>query len=267
MSDQAVRLSVFLGTLTLIALWELCAPRRPLQQSKGARWRVNLALIAVDSAVVKVLFPVLPYALAETAAARGWGIGNSTHLPHWLHIATSLILLDFIIYLQHLLFHHVPLLWRVHRMHHSDLDLDVTSGNRFHPLEIIISLLIKMTAIVLLGVPPQAVLIFETALNASAMFNHGNILLPAALDQYLRLLLVTPDMHRVHHSVIVKETNSNFGFCLPWWDRLCRTYTPQPHNGHQQMTIGLREYRDPGQLTLLHLLLQPFRTAPNSTRQ
>jgi sterol desaturase/sphingolipid hydroxylase (fatty acid hydroxylase superfamily) len=146
-------------------------------------------------------------------------------------------------------------------MHHTDLDLDVTSGNRFHPLEIIISMLIKMAAVVIVGAPAQAVLVFEVALNACAMFNHGNIKLPSTLDRLLRLFMVTPDMHRVHHSTIVRETNSNFGFNLPWWDRICGTYRPQPEKGHLEMSIGLKEYRDSKKLTLLRLLVQPF-TSP-----
>ena len=256
--EQSIRLFVFAGVLLLVALWEIIAPRRPLQNSKGRRWFTNLTLVAIDTAVVRLLFPVLPVALAHVAEGQGWGIFNILYVPIWLKALLSFITLDFIIYLQHRLFHHTPILWRLHRMHHTDLDLDVTSGNRFHPLEIIISMLIKMTAVILLGAPATAVLAFEVVLNACAMFSHGNIRLPATLDRLLRLFMVTPDMHRVHHSTIVRETNSNFGFNLPWWDRICRTYRSQPEKGHLDMTIGLKEYRDPEKLGLFRLLVQPF---------
>jgi sterol desaturase/sphingolipid hydroxylase (fatty acid hydroxylase superfamily) len=260
-TEQTIRLSVFAGVLLLVALWEIISPRRPLQNNKGRRWFTNLSLVFIDTTAVRLLLPILPVALAQVAESRGWGLFNSLQMTLWLKILLSFVILDFIIYLQHVMFHHSRILWRLHRMHHTDLDLDVTSGNRFHPLEIIISMLIKMAAVVLLGVPSQAVLIFEVVLNACAMFNHGNIRLPVTLDRLLRLLLVTPDMHRVHHSTIVRETNSNFGFNLPWWDRICGTYRPQPEKGHLDMAIGLNEYRDPEKLTLLRLLVQPF-TSP-----
>jgi sterol desaturase/sphingolipid hydroxylase (fatty acid hydroxylase superfamily) len=259
--EQTIRLSVFAGVLLLVALWEIISPRRPLLDNKRRRWITNLSLVVIDTVAVRLLLPILPVALAQVAEARGWGLFNALQMANWLKILLSFVILDFIIYLQHLLFHHFPILWRLHRMHHTDLDLDVTSGNRFHPLEIIISMLIKMAVVILLGVPSLAVLSFEVVLNACAMFNHGNIRLPAALDRLLRLFLVTPDMHRVHHSTIVSETNSNFGFNLPWWDRICGTYLSQPEKGHLDMTIGLKEYRDPEKLTLLRLLVQPF-TSP-----
>lgn len=259
--EQTIRLSVFAGVLLLVALWEIIAPRRPLRDNKRRRWFTNLSLVVIDTTAVRFLFPILPVALARVAESRGWGLFNVFQIAPWLEIILSFILLDFTIYLQHLLFHHIPTLWRFHRMHHTDLDLDVTSGNRFHPLEIILSMLIKMAALLLLGVPAVAMLTFEVVLNACAMFSHGNIRLPAALDRLLRLFLVTPDMHRVHHSTIVRETNSNFGFNLPWWDRICGTYRPQPEKGHLGMTIGLKEYHDPEKLTLFRLLIQPF-TSP-----
>lgn len=258
--EQTVRLSVFAGVLLLVALWEIVAPRRPLLDSKRRRWVTNLSLVGIGTIAVRLLFPVLPVALAGVAETRGWGVFNVMQLAPWLKFILSFLILDFVIYLQHLLFHHVPILWRLHRMHHTDLDLDVTSGNRFHPLEIVISMLIKMAAVLFLGAPGAAVLAFEVVLNACAMFSHGNIKLSGTLDSVLRFLLVTPDMHRVHHSTIVRETNSNFGFNFPWWDRICGTYRPQPEKGHLDMTIGLKEYRDPKQLTLLRLLLQPFTT-------
>lgn len=256
--EQTIRLSVFAAVLLLVALWEIISPRRPLLDNKRRRWFTNLSLVIIDTVAVRLLFPILPVALAQVAEARGWGLFNVLPMTLGLRNFLSFVILDFIIYLQHLLFHYTPILWRLHRMHHTDLDLDVTSGNRFHPLEIVISMLIKMAAIIILGAPAQGVLAFEVVLNACAMFNHGNIKLPATLDRFLRLFLVTPDMHRVHHSAIVRETNSNFGFNLPWWDRICRTYRSQPEKGHLNMTIGLKEYRDPQRLTLLRLLVQPF---------
>jgi sterol desaturase/sphingolipid hydroxylase (fatty acid hydroxylase superfamily) len=259
--EQTIRLSVFAGVLLLVALWEIIAPRRPLLDSKRRRWVTNLSLVVIDTFAVRLLFPILPFACAGIAETRGWGVFNVVQIAPWLKFILSFLILDFVIYLQHLLFHHTPILWRLHRMHHTDLDLDVTSGNRFHPLEIAISMLIKMAAVLILGAPVAAVLAFEVILNACAMFSHGNIELPGALDRLLRLFLVTPDMHRVHHSTIVRETNSNFGFNFPWWDRICRTYRSQPEKGHLDMTIGLKEYRDPKRLTLFRLLLQPF-TSP-----
>jgi sterol desaturase/sphingolipid hydroxylase (fatty acid hydroxylase superfamily) len=256
--EQTIRLSVFTGVLLLVALWEIAAPRRPFQESKPRRWCINLGMIVIDTVADRILFPIFPIALAQMAETRGWGIFNIVSVVPWLKFVLSFLLLDLIIYLQHVMFHHLPLLWRLHRMHHTDLDLDVTTGNRFHPLEIIISMAIKLAAVFLLGAPPLAVLSFEVVLNGCTLFNHGNIRLPGALDRLLRLFLVTPDMHRVHHSVIVRETDSNFGFNFPWWDRIGGTYRAQPEKGHLDMTIGLKEYRDPGKLTLLQLLLQPF---------
>jgi len=259
--EQTIRLSVFAAVLLLVALWEMVAPRRPLLDSKRRRWFTNLSMVVIDTLAVRLMFPILPVALAYSAEARGWGVFNVLQTAPWIKFMLSFLILDFVIYLQHLLFHHIPILWRLHRMHHTDLDLDVTSGNRFHPLEIAVSMLIKMAAVLFLGAPGAAVLAFEVVLNACAMFSHGNIKLPASFDRLLRLFLVTPDMHRVHHSTIVRETNSNFGFNFPWWDRICGTYRPQPEKGHLDMVIGLKEYRDPQRLTLLRLLIQPF-TSP-----
>ena len=176
-----------------------------------------------------------------------------------MELPVALLLLDLAIYLQHRLVHYVPVLWRVHRMHHADLDFDVTTGARFHPLEIALSLGIKCVVIVPLGASPLAVLLFEIALNATAMFNHSNVRLPRAMERLLRLLVVTPDMHRVHHSVVQRETDSNFGFNFPWWDRMFGTYRPQPEAGHETMTIGLEQFRAPHELRLDRMLTQPFR--------
>jgi sterol desaturase/sphingolipid hydroxylase (fatty acid hydroxylase superfamily) len=256
--EHIIRLAFFFGVLAMVAAWEIVAPRRPLTDRKGRRWFTNLSLVVIDTAASRFLLPVLPFGMALMAGEHGWGILNTPDVPLWFRVIIAVVMLDFVIYLQHVLFHFVPVLWRFHRMHHTDLDVDVTTGNRFHPVEIIISMLVKIATVALLGAPAEAVVIFEVVLNATAQFNHGNIRLPVTLDRWLRLLVVTPDMHRVHHSVIPRETNSNFGFNLPWWDRLCGTYCPQPDGGHAGMVIGLTEYRDPSLLTLPRLLLLPF---------
>ena len=206
--------------------------------------------MAFNTVVVRLLVPLAPVALALLAAERGWGLLNLVALPFWFEVALSVIVLDFVIYLQHVMFHAVPALWRLHRMHHADLDFDVTTGSRFHPVEILLSVLLKMAAVVVIGPPAAAVLIFEVLLNGTSMFNHGNVRLPVSLDRVLRWFVVTPDMHRVHHSDIPAETNSNFGFNLPWWDRLFGTYRAQPALGHENMTIGLDTFREAGELHL-----------------
>ncbi len=259
-----IRLSFFGGILAVVAVWEIIAPRRALTDSKGRRWFANLGMVAIDTVTIRLLLPVLPYGMAIMTRDRGWGILCTPHLPLWSKVLIAVVVLDFVIYLQHVLFHFVPIFWRLHRMHHTDLDIDVTTGNRFHPLEIVLSACIKLAAVALTGAPALAVVVFEVVLNATSQFNHGNIRIPVSVDRYVRLFIVTPDMHRVHHSVIPRETNSNFGFNLPWWDRLCGTYRPQPENGHEGMTIGLTEFRDPAKLTLLHLLVQPFVRNKNS---
>jgi sterol desaturase/sphingolipid hydroxylase (fatty acid hydroxylase superfamily) len=223
------------------------------------RWSNNLALVAVDTLVVRVTFPVVAVGLAAMAEQRGWGLLNSFQLPPWLGFGLALLALDLVIYLQHVMFHAVPALWRLHRMHHADLEFDVTTGLRFHPGEIVLSMGIKLAAVAALGPPAAAVLVFEMLLNATAMFNHGNIRLPPGLDRVLRWLVVTPDMHRVHHSVRTEETNSNFGFNLPWWDRLLGTYRAQPATGHEGMTIGIDRFRTRRDLWLDRMLIQPLR--------
>jgi len=256
--ENVIRLACFFGVLMVIAIWEVVAPRRALTDSKRRRWVTNLSLVVIDTAVVRFFLPILPVGMSIMARERGWGILNIIILPSWIEIILTLVVLDFVIYLQHVLFHFLPILWRLHRMHHTDLNIDVTTGNRFHPVEILISMVIKLAAVALLGAPALAVVIFEVALNATSQFNHGNIRIPETLDRWLRLVLVTPDMHRIHHSIIPRETNSNFGFDLSWWDRLCGTYRAQPEQGHITMIIGLEEFRDPAMLTLPRLLVQPF---------
>ena len=257
-NEGVLRIVSFFGVLSIIALWEIVAPRRALTTRKGPRWFANLSMIAIATLLVRFTFPLLPVGLAILAEEHGWGILNLISLPPWLAVALAVIALDLLIYLQHVLFHFLPVLWRLHRMHHTDLDLDASSGNRFHPLEIVISIGIKLGAILLIGASPLAVLLFEILLNATSTFNHGNIRIPLGIDRWLRTVLVTPDMHRVHHSILSRETNSNFGFSLPWWDYLGGTYRAQPSAGHLEMTIGLKEFRDPTRLTLLRLLVQPF---------
>ncbi|HZV81880.1 MAG TPA: sterol desaturase family protein [Geobacteraceae bacterium] len=257
-SEATIRLSFFFGTFALVATWELIAPRRQLTCDRRRRWFANLSLVLLDTLAVRLLLPVLPVGMALAVQERGIGLLNALQIPVGLKAVLAIAALDFVIYLQHRFFHAVPIFWRIHRMHHTDLDLDVTSGNRFHPLEIIISMGIKLSAITLIGAPPIGVLLFEVILNSISQFNHGNIRIPLTLDRWLRLVLVTPDMHRVHHSVVPRETNSNYGFNLPWWDRLCGTYRSQPEAGHLGMTIGLREFRDPGEQTFVRLLVQPF---------
>jgi sterol desaturase/sphingolipid hydroxylase (fatty acid hydroxylase superfamily) len=257
-SEVAIRLSFFFGIFALMAIWELVAPRRSLATSKTLRWFSNLGITFLNPAVVHLVSPIMPVGMALLAQKSGWGLLNNFALPYWLEIAVGVIVLDLIIYIQHVMFHAVPILWRLHMMHHADLDFDVTTGLRFHPIEIILSMAIKLSIVVLIGSPPLAVLVFEILLNATSMFNHGNIRLPSSIDRKLRLLLVTPDMHRVHHSVTIRETNSNFGFNLPWWDRLLGTYRDQPAAGHEGMTIGLSQFRDAKRLTLPWMLALPF---------
>lgn len=258
--EAAIRLTFFLGVLAAMAAWEVFAPRRTPAPIKGARWRNNLALLAVDVVAVRLVFPAAAVGVAAAASQLGWGWFNYVDAPVWLAVVASVVALDLVIYLQHVMFHAVPAFWRLHRVHHVDLDFDVTTGVRFHPVEILLSMLIKAAAIVTLGAPVAAVIVFEVLLNATSMFNHGNVRMPHALDRLLRAFIVTPDMHRVHHSVLENETNSNFGFNLSIWDRLLGTYRPQPREGHQGMTIGLHQPREPQTcVPLPSLLLLPFR--------
>jgi sterol desaturase/sphingolipid hydroxylase (fatty acid hydroxylase superfamily) len=256
--EIGIRLGAFVAVLTAMALWEAVAPRRTRSYSRFQRWPSNLAIVALDTAV-KILLPATAVSLAMAGETRGWGLLNNLPVPRSMAIVVSVILLDSAIYLQHVMFHAVPALWRVHRMHHADLDFDVTTGVRFHPIEIVLSVLIKFGAVVALGTPALGVLVFEVMLNTTSMFNHGNVRIPVRLDSYLRWLVVTPDMHRVHHSILVGETNSNFGFNLPWWDRLLGTYRDQPVAGHDAMTIGIEQFREMRELRLDRMLLQPFR--------
>ncbi|TAN25045.1 MAG: sterol desaturase family protein [Castellaniella sp.] len=261
---SAIRLGVFVGIFAVMAVWEMLAPRRPQPIGRAKRWPSNLGIVVLDSVLVRLLIPTTAVSVAVFAQSHGWGLWQALQAPVWLVLVASLLVLDLAIYLQHVLFHAVPGLWRLHRMHHTDLEFDVTTGARFHPLEILLSLVIKLGVIAALGAPAAAVLIFEVVLNATSMFNHGNVRMPLQLDGLLRWLVVTPDMHRVHHSWYPRETNSNFGFNLPWWDRLFGTYRAQPQDGQMGMTIGINQFRDPRELRLDRMLWQPFRGSVNS---
>lgn len=256
--EPAIRLTFFLGVLIVIAVWEAAAPRRHRSVSRWLRWPSNLGIAALNAVVLRVSFPVAAVGLAAAGQEHGWGLLNNLTLPGWAGLVLAVLLLDLAVYLQHVMFHAVPALWRVHRMHHADLDFDVTTGARFHPIEILLSMGLKLAVVAALGATAAGVLVFEVILNATSMFNHANLELPERVDRVLRWIVVTPDMHRVHHSVVATETNSNFGFNLPWWDRLLGTYRAQPTAGHQDMTIGLDAFRDRAQLRLDRMLVQPF---------
>jgi sterol desaturase/sphingolipid hydroxylase (fatty acid hydroxylase superfamily) len=244
-----------------LALWEWLAPRRRLVAGRRPRWPGKLGILAIDIVAARRWVPTAAVGVALIAAERGWGLFPLLGVPGWGATVAGVIALDLVIYAQHVVFHHVPVLWRLHRMHHADLDIDVTTGVRFHPLEILLSLAIKMAAVVALGVPALAVLIFEVLLNATSMFNHSNVALPPWLEPLARWLVVTPQMHQVHHSIERAETDSNFGFNLPWWDRLFGTYRAKPAAGEQAMTIGLPIFREAAELRIVRLLTQPFRNA------
>lgn len=261
-NEAAVRLACFAGTFLLVAAWEALCPRRPRLQTRRARWTVNLGFMVLDTLILRLSFPVLAAGFAYAAEARGLGLLNQVSWPFWTKFWLGFAALDLVIYLQHRAFHRVPLFWRFHRVHHADLDFDASTGVRFHPVEILLSMGIKLGAVALIGPHFLAVVAFEVVLNASALFNHANASLPSRLEPLVRLLVVTPDMHRVHHSVLVPETNSNYGFNFPWWDRLFGTYRASPEAGHDGMTIGLPEHRDASRQGLGWALALPFRSLP-----
>jgi len=256
--EPLIRLVAFAGIFAEMAVWEVLAPRRDQKLGRGTRWPSNIGIVVLDTVLVRLVFPTTAVGLALVAEGRGWGLFRALDLPAWASVPLAVVALDFAIYLQHVLFHAVPALWRLHRMHHADLEIDVTTGARFHPIEILLSMGIKLGIVAVLGTPAVAVLAFEMLLNATSMFNHSNVRIPIWLDRVLRWIVVTPDMHRVHHSIVACETNSNFGFNLPWWDRLFGTYRDQPAAGHETMTIGIEQFRDPRELGLDRMLLQPF---------
>lgn len=258
-NEPWIRFGCFAGVFVLMAAWEALAPKRPLTLGRWPRWPANLGIVALNGLLIRVLLPVAAVGVAVFAAEAGWGLFNVLAVPGWVAFVVSVLILDLVVYGQHVVFHHVPVLWRLHRMHHADQDFDVTTGARFHPVEIAISMILKMAVVALLGAPAAAVVLFEVMLNATAMFNHGNVAMPAGLDRVLRLFVVTPDMHRVHHSIVRAETDSNFGFNVPWWDRLFGTYRAAPAAGHLGMTIGIPLFRAPEEQRLGKMLLQPWR--------
>lgn len=257
-NEATIRLSIFIAVFAIIVCWEFFAPRRVARFSRRNRWPANLGLALTNTLVVRLLTPTATVGIAVLAAEQQWGLLNNLTLPAGMELLLGIMLLDMLIYFQHRMFHVVPFFWKFHRMHHTDLDFDTTTALRFHPIEIALSVLIKTIVVLMLGPPVLAVLCFEILLNATAMFNHGNINLPMGIDRVLRLVLVTPDMHRVHHSVNPAETNSNYGFNLPWWDRLFNTYQAQPEAGHNDMRIGLSQFSDAKELEYLRMLVQPF---------
>jgi len=257
--EPLIRLVAFAGIFVAMAVWEVLAPRRDQKLGRGTRWPSNIGIVVLDTVLVRLVFPTTAVGLALVTEGRGWGLFLALDVPAWASVPLAVAALDFAIYLQHVLFHAVPALWRLHRMHHADLDIDVTTGARFHPIEILLSMGIKLGVVAVLGTPAVAVLAFEVLLNATSMFNHSNVRIPIWLDRVLRWIVVTPDMHRVHHSIVARETNSNFGFNLPWWDRLFGTYRDQPAAGHETMTIGIEQFRDPAEQRLDRMLTQSFR--------
>jgi len=266
-SEIGIRLVSFVGILGVMSLWEVFAPRRSPLGKKTLRWSSNFCLVFINSILMRLIAPLGAVGVAQFAESRGWGLLNQLTLPSVISTVLAFVVLDFAIYLQHRMFHAIPILWRSHMVHHADLDCDVSTGLRFHTFEIVISFVIKSSVVILLGASPLAVVIFEVVLNGTAMFNHSNIRIPRPLDKLLRLILVTPDMHRVHHSVDCAETNSNFGFNLPWWDFLFRTYRSQPAEGHEEMHIGLPRFRHASVQQLCMMLTMPFVTKSVATTE
>ncbi len=257
-NEMQIRLISFISILSVIAIWEVAAPRRKLTVNKGIRWLNNGSIILLNTLIVRLALPILPVLLAVKLSNHGSGLFNMLEIPLYLKVFFSIIIMDLILYLQHAMFHAMPLFWRLHMVHHADLDLDVTTALRFHPIEILLSTGLKLAIVMVLGPPAVAVMIFEIILNGAAMFHHGNIKLPSAFDRILRKLIITPDMHRIHHSVIIRETNSNFGFNIAWWDYIFGTYRAQPMNLHENMPIGLMQYRKTGDMNFFKLMALPF---------
>jgi len=263
--EPLIRLFCSVGVLILLAAIEWLLPRRPRTIARRSRWPGNLGIAVLDSFLVRIILPTGAVTFAILAERWKWGLFHHLNWPASIEVMASVLVLDLAIYFQHRLFHGVPLLWRLHRMHHADLDVDVTTGNRFHPIEILLSMGIKFGVVAALGAPALSVLLFEILLNASSLFNHSNIRIPLRLEPALRWIVVTPDMHRVHHSILVRETNSNYGFNFPLWDRFFRTYRPQPEAGHANMILGLETFRDPNELRLTKIITQPFRSPTSAS--
>lgn len=256
--ENVIRLAVFFGLLALLMLAEALWPRKKRRLTRLKRWSNNLALTFANTLLLRLVVPMTAVAASFWASDNNIGLFNLLSLPLWLSVLLAVVFLDMLIYWQHVLFHRVPALWRLHRVHHTDTDIDVTTGSRFHPVEIILSMIIKILAVMVLGVPAVAVVLFEVILNGMAMFNHANLRLPKTLDKGLRLVLVTPDFHRVHHSVHRQECNANYGFNLSVWDRLFSSYVAQPKGGHDDMLIGQKTFRDQRSVALHWLLIQPW---------
>ena len=265
--EGLLRIAVFISVLLIMAQFEFLVPRKVRALPRYQRWFTNASLVVINSIAVKVAVPILAVAMASIVADKGWGLLNQVSLPFWLEVILAIVVLDMAIYFQHLLSHKIPILWRLHQVHHADRDIDVTTGLRFHPIEILLSMAYKLLVVLILGPAALAVFLFEVILNASAMFNHSNVRIPLTIDKVLRQIVVTPDMHRVHHSVIQSETDSNYGFFLSVWDRLYRTYTPQPRDGHDNMQIGLSEYQTNEPASLVWSLLLPFKAKKKSVNQ
>lgn len=257
--ESNLRLGVFISILLIMMSVEALFPRKARVMGRAHRWTSNLLLIVIDSLFIRLLFPIVAVGVAALSVQKGWGLFNLVDLPIWFEITLAIILLDLCIYWQHVASHHIPFLWALHKVHHADRDIDVTTGSRFHPIEIGLSMIYKMALVMLLGAPVLAVIIFEIILNGCAMFNHSNVKLPLSVDRMLRRLIVTPDMHRVHHSTRASETNSNYGFSLSLWDHLFHSYTAQPAKGHDDMTIGLEDHQNLGPASLLWSIMLPFK--------
>jgi sterol desaturase/sphingolipid hydroxylase (fatty acid hydroxylase superfamily) len=259
--EASLRVSAFLLVLAVMAAWERAAPARTPGEPWWRRWRTNLGLAVANSLLLRVVLPTTAIGVAGFAQANGWGLLNYYAVGGWIALALAVVALDFVIYFQHVLFHAVPALTRLHQVHHADPDFDTTTGIRFHPLEILLSMLIKYAAIVVIGASPLAVLLFELVLNLTSLFNHGNVRIPGKIDTVVRALLVTPDMHRVHHSVVAAERNSNYGFCLSVWDRFFGTYVPEPAGGQAGLQIGVPGFSDPAvSTTFFGVLGIPFKS-------
>lgn len=258
-SETTIRLSVFASVFIIMAVAESLWPRKIRTQPRFTRWFTNIGIVVLDSLAVRIIFPVVAVGVAQYAHSRGWGLLNLITLPFWLKVLISAVLMDMAIYWQHVVSHKLPILWRVHQMHHADRDIDVSTGTRFHPIEIVLSMLYKFAVILLLGPAALGVFLFEVLLNGSAMFNHANVRLPLGLDKVLRLLFVTPDMHRVHHSLHRDEIDSNYGFNLAIWDRIFGTYIDQPRDGHDKMVIGMKGYQSDKPSSIIWSLLLPFK--------
>lgn len=256
MTEAQIRLAIFLSVLIGMTVLEALFPARDRVQGRGRRWSTNLGLVIIDTFAIRLLFPIIAVGAALWAGAQGWGVLNLVALPNWAAVLLAVIILDMMIYWQHVASHHIPFLWRLHKVHHADRDLDASSGLRFHPVEIVLSMVYKMVIVVALGAPVLAVIIFEIVLNACALFNHANVRLPQWVERPLRQVMVTPALHRIHHSVIERETNSNFGFSVIWWDKIFKSYTDTPKG---ELTLGLTEYQTDAPSGLVWSLIAPFK--------